>query len=520
MISQQTLPQSIRLVATNSAGQTAHSVLNAEEGVFIGASSNCGFQLGGEGLSGIHCRLSFESNRLLLHDWMSSGGTHVNGQLLTEEKELGLTDVIQIGDYRIALEAAASPSPSASAQEPADEPADATETVNAANPAAPANEAHGLFVAEIAEQASAFEPVSAAYSETPNHQHSAPLPGTESELTESVVDETVMLDDLPVGDVEPVADAFPESEDYPETGQEAASEPTPALDLNSDFFTFEEEATYDAETVALLHAEIEDLQAALAQKDAESSNQESSQRFHGSHSKAAPEEPDTVLDRMQELIDEANRSDERVAILEEMLHAAESKNRAEQEERAQLEAWVEEIESRIGQREDEQRAEVDSLRQRLETSQQQQERLQRQLQQAAFAGGAPKQYEETLEGLQESNHQLQEKLAAAEQQNTTLQRRLKQASADQEVALRKERANIAQEQAKLSRLRFDVSSKLADIEDLPKQENATDRETASRIHALREHLREIHEQEKQEASEVKETTLTNRLAKLWNRVQS
>ena len=227
-----------------------------------------------------------------------------------------------------------------------------------------------------------------------------------------------------------------------------------------------------------------------------------------------------MLQRMQELIDEANRSDERVAILEEMLFAAETAKRAEQEERVQLEAWVGEIESRIGQREGEQQAEVESLRQRLEAANQQQEQLQRQLQHAAFAGGAPKQYEQTLEGLQASNHQLQEKLAAAEKQNASLERRLAQASADQEVALRQERANIAQEQAKLSRLRFDVSSKLADIEDLPKQENATDRETATRIHALRQHLREIHEQEKQEASEVKETSLTNRLAKLWNRVQN
>ena len=46
---------------------------------------------------------------------------------------------------------------------------------------------------------------------------------------------------------------------------------------------------------------------------------------------------------MQELIEEANRSDERVAILEDLLHAAEDASRSEIEERAQLEAWVGDI---------------------------------------------------------------------------------------------------------------------------------------------------------------------------------
>ena len=51
-----------------------------------------------------------------------------------------------------------------------------------------------------------------------------------------------------------------------------------------------------------------------------------------------------MLHRIQELAEEANRADERVLILEEMLHAAEDVNRAEVEERAQLEAWVGDIE--------------------------------------------------------------------------------------------------------------------------------------------------------------------------------
>lgn len=114
---------------------------------------------------------------------------------------------------------------------------------------------------------------------------------------------------------------------------------------NFDFeFSFEEEETYDRETVALLRAEIEELQTALAQRDADSRFNHDDEMNHGRSAGMVADDADEVLHRMQELIDEANRSDERVAILEELLHAAEDTHRAEQEERNQLEAWVGDIE--------------------------------------------------------------------------------------------------------------------------------------------------------------------------------
>ena len=82
--------------------------------------------------------------------------------------------------------------------------------------------------------------------------------------------------------------------------------------------------------------------------------------------------------------------------------------------------------------------------------------------------------------------------------------------------MREERAKLAKEQAAVSRLRYELSSKLTEIEQMPKSDNRADQETGQRIRALREHLREIHEQEK---DEVKESTLATRLAKLWKRVE-
>ena len=219
---------------------------------------------------------------------------------------------------------------------------------------------------------------------------------------------------------------------------------------------------------------------------------------------------------MQELIDEANRSDERVAILEEMLFAAEVASQSESDERSQLEAWVGDIEKRIGQREDEHKAEIDALRRRLTESSQQQERLQKQLRMAAGGGQAPEHFEEALENLQARNVELQEKLDVSEKDRLSLEHQIEQQAEEQERALRNERVSLSQEKAKVSRMRFELSNKLSDIDEIPKAENQLDTETAFKIRTLREHLREIHEQEKQEA---KEATITTRLSKLWKRVE-
>ena len=97
-----------------------------------------------------------------------------------------------------------------------------------------------------------------------------------------------------------------------------------------------------------------------------------------------------------------------------------------------------------------------------------------------------------------------------------MQQQLDKATQDQEALLREERAKLAKEQAQASRLRYELSTKLAAIEEMPKNDNSADREASEKIRTLREHLREIHEQEKQEE---KEASLATRLSKLWKRVE-
>jgi hypothetical protein len=415
MISQQVKTEAYTIIAKRSAGGQCSYRLPHGEGVFVGRSGNCGFKLPDEGIADIHCRIEYEAGKLWIQDWMSNGGTRVNGDSIWTKVEIQPNDVIAIGAHLINF---------------------------------------------------------------------------------SVND----------------ADAMADSPEICDPVEQPEDEPEELFDLEVDFFDEDDEVQYDAETVAILQAEIEQLRGELAQRDAEHSIDDIAD-----DTPAQQEPEDEVLQRMQELIDEANRGDERVAILEEMLHAAEDANRSEQEERHQLEAWVGDIEKRIGQREDEHLAEIGLVRERLEESVSQQKRLQRQLKNAASGGDAPKQYEESLEQLQQANQELRDALAEAQQENLSLQQRAEQSGENQEQILREERANIAQEQAKVSRLRYELTAKLAAIEELPKSESNADQETSQRIKALRQHLREIHEQEKQEE---REAPLTTRLAKLWKRMEA
>lgn len=470
MISQDT-QSTVTLTARHRGGAIKKHDLCKDQGVFVGTSSNCGLQLDGEGLSEIHCRLEFNEGELWVQDWMSANGTSVNGNAIDGNHKVGSGDVIQIGDYEITLGELSAP---ASTQ----------------------NEDLGQN--DFAQD---------------NTQTSLDEPATSDDASASYADEPAGFEDGSDADLAEPADQEP-AFDEPANDSFAAEEPQ--MDFSSDFFDIEEEETYDRETVALLQAEIEDLQAQLAQRDAEATHTPAASE----HVDRNPEDSDEVLARMQELIDEANRSDERVGILEELLHAAEEANRSEQEERGQLEAWVGDIERRIGQREEEHAAELEALRARLEEANDEQDRLQRQLRQVAASGGgggaAPKQYEETLEKLQQTNRELQEELGESQKQIRQLEQRAEEQSELSESALREERAKLAKEQAELSRMRFEISSKIKDVEEMPKSENAQDRETAARIQTLRQHLREIHEQEKQEE---REAPLTSRLKKLWKRVE-
>jgi len=414
--------QLLLLIATSDDGQTRRYHLRPDEGVFVGRSSNCGMKLSDASIADIHCRIDPPADGVWIHDWMSNGGTRINGESIWTKVKVSDGDVIRVGGHTITL---------ASCD---DQP----------------------------------EPTRRDRDSEPERRRAAASEG-ESESAE---------------------DSW--------------------LDVEFDFDIDDDDQRDDQDLIAVLQTEIEYLRTELSQREAELQA-----------ARSVPEDgpataSDQVLDRMQQLIDEANRSDERVSLLEEMLHCAEDANRSEQEERQHLEAWVGDIEQRVSAREEEHTAEINLIRKRLAESQQEQSRLQKRLGAAAGDGSAALQFEETVERLQQANQELQSKLDEACKQNQSLERRIEQINTEQQHALRGERAKLAQEQAKISRLRYELTSKLSAVEELPKPDNQADQESAQRIRALREHLREIHEQEKRDE---REAPLTHKLARLWQRIE-
>jgi hypothetical protein len=449
------------ITATSDDGNSIQLSLPANESVFVGRSSNCRLRLPDPAIADIHCLIESQAGKMWIQDWMSNGGTCVNGEPIWTKVELSPEDTIRVGKHSLSFAG------SARQQRPEDEPPH--------NP--------------------------------------APVVETADDSPDSMIDLNADLNaDLPpeLHDAQ-IEDSFAGP---PEVAVDAANvedwELADATDLlDIDFLDDDDQAAIERETVEILQAEIAQLRAELAERDAD-------QQCQIDHSDSAPEQDaDQLLTRMQELIDDADRSDERVRILEEMLCAAESTNRAEQEERTHLDAWVGEIETRIGHREGEHKAELEQLRMQLDQATVQQQQLQRRLQHVAQGAGAAPQYQQALAELQQTNQALQQQLNDLQQQNRVLQQQVDDAGQTQESLLREERAKLAKEQADVSRLRFELTSRLTEIAELPRPENQVDLETSHRIQALRQHLREIHEQEKQRE---RDAPLTTRLARLWKRV--
>lgn len=454
MINANNSASAVVLIAQAKNGSVQSYAFESDGGVFVGRSANCGMQLPGDSVSDIHCRVELCDGDLWIQDWMSKQGTFVDGTAIETKTLLEPLAICNLGDYVIKVQhnrSFESPEPESNLRDEI-----------------PGNDTTGTAHYEMSIEQAASTSVSTA-------RH------------------------IPESDCLATIDTF-----------ELPSEPEP-FDFDADF---PEEETYDRETVDLLRAEIADLQAALAARDAEA--EQDTRDLTSCESSIQVDSSDALLSRMQDLLDEAQRSDERVELLEEMLNASELANRSEHEERNQLEGWVGEIERRIGQREEEHSAELKLLQQRLDETLGQRDQLQRKLQMAASHGTAPKQYEETLENLQQQNRALREHLDAATKENAFLLKKIENTKSEESDSLREERAAIAQERAKISRLRFELSNRLKGLDDLPKQENEVDRETALRLKTLRQHLREIHEEEKREAEQA---SLATRVKKLWTRVE-
>jgi hypothetical protein len=264
------------------------------------------------------------------------------------------------------------------------------------------------------------------------------------------------------------------------------------------------------EMIELLRMEVDELQRALSER--EQAAETATQLNGDSADESLPEDTELLVGRLEELLDELQQKDEQVALLHTLLETAEDANRAEQEEREQLNAWIPDIENRFAQREIEWQAKYEKLEAdnlRIAT-----ERDRAEATAIADPGSAKLEAVQRLASeLRTEAEALRQQMAETEKQNEHLQHELQSV---QDSVSREEVVHLAQERAELARMRHELETHTQANDDRETRNKGQSVDTDIRV--LRQHLLEVHEQEKQEKLERHQRSLSGRIAGLWKRI--
>lgn len=275
---------------------------------------------------------------------------------------------------------------------------------------------------------------------------------------------------------------------------------------------------FQDEMIELLRSEVIELQRALSdQSEAQMSPVMTSDLLSENASvEVTPVDGETekLVTRLEQLLEELEQRDEQVALLHTLLEAAEEANRAEQDEREQLIAWVPDIERRLSERELEWQAEREQLQadnQRITEERDQVEALK-------LVDSSDTRTEALQRMASEARAEcegLRNQMRTATSVNAKLQRELEQV---QDSVSKEEVVRVAMERAELARMRHDLESRMQELAE-QSERPAAGLAIDHNLRVLREHLKEIQEQEKTErAIEREERTLGSRIAGLWKRI--
>lgn len=509
--------------------------------VFIGAGDSCGIKISGNDVAEIHCLVDVDGEDLSIQDWASNAGTRVNGQSIDDKTSIKEGDQIQLGSVLLVVGShAASSTTEAPSREKPREDSVGMEHVGVENES---HQSEGVETPPEETRPVVVPPPMGRLSDNLNDLPESIVPNApvEPELLEefdaaAVIAEAEAAESRAIeSHVETVAELCDEAADkascsdsYPSESQWDGIDQSSSVADDFDWDPSElDEGQVDAEIVQLLKSEIEDLRIQVAERDeqlAELSGLESVGEVRCSSPAAAignEFESVDLVQRVDHLLGELAEHDERVSTLQELLQTAEVQNQAEREERNCLENWVGEIEQRIGEKESEWQAEQDSLRDRLTSACGERDQVQQQLHAAAQRYGNVSDKEpindEVLQNLQKQNAELQSEVETSRRQLAAQAKQLERLQNEEPESLQEMRAELAQEKASVSRLRFQLSQQLQDISEIPEPKDQPDREFAYKLQTLREHLREIHEEEKVQKDQ-KGDSLLGRISNLWKRV--
>ncbi len=450
---------SVKLVARRPDGSEIVAVLTPSDNLLVGASSRCRLQLDDPTISPIHCLLRLVDGQLHIQQWSTESGTRINGDEINGEGIAPRGAKIELGAFLIEYDFIGDNDggPSVESPERTNQTSSLEPEPVALESSSPETEGVDLARDEEDQSPAPETDWSARETEQPD-EPSEPLTDSGSTASpdsgsgESINGESINGESVPVASL---ASRIQPSNSWQDSG---SAEPADS---------------FDQETIEMLCAEVEELQTDVALKDAriadllEGTSQVSDDCLSVAESRK-------LVQRLEGLLDETERADERTHLIEDMLQAAEEANQAEQEERCQLEAWVTEIEQRIGARESEWKAELATLEHRVQVVLEERNQVEQRLQQVALSPeSAQAETDGLLDQLRGQNDLLEAKLEAAGKTHTEMEKQIAQLQSQRNTsgqqsavddAVREERAHLALERATVTRMRSEITSKLADTE--------------------------------------------------------
>lgn len=507
--------RSLTMCMRGPGGEFEQTELSPGTLLVIGTSRGCRLRLTDPQASAMHCTVTWNAGCLTIRDWDTELGTTVNGESVQTEIQVAIPAVIQIGGSRIEIQDSRARSSETGIAPPVPDRAPATQTADV--PTTPANDSASGFDEDNTPPEPAFP--TSAWETNPLIDEPFALPNlddaSDQEQTQWANQEDTILLEL--------ADATHSDT----TGAGVSSQPA-------------------YETEDLLRAEIELLQSELLDRDTQlaelrdglGSNLPTFDASHATTSEEHEAELEQLTNRMEQLLDELEQADLRTRLLEDQLQSIEQLRTAERAEYDAVVAWIDEIEQRFGEREAAWEAEREALEQRV----------------AQFVDGTTREMDpqnpldspsdngRPLEGivtepercpeaavhelkeLRQKYRQVAELARNLKEERDNLAQRLEQPGAhdvasgepNQSTAGRQETLEIAQARAELAR---EQTALLRLKEDFERKRMLAEQQTDSadqRVRAFREHLREVHATQEQQR---KDSSLANRLSRLWRRLE-
>ena len=482
-----------------SGEKLVHPIKN-DASTIVGRDPSCTIHLESSDVSGKHCTLRIEDNQVFINDWYSEHGTIVNGEPIKNETLLSKNDQIQIGSFDVQMVI----------EQGMQTPVVAPPTEESQNP----QQSHETNLEELEHQ-----PVNS------RDELIASLQVT-SVKSNSQCDSGCNSPCKPQDDSQ-VEQLKAENAELRAELEAILAESTPSGASNSLTGT-----AFEQDEIETLRREISSLQSELAIRDQELAELCAGDMANAQDTECDFGETPQLVERLENLLDELQSSDHRIQSMEELLRVSDEAQQAEVEERRQIENWVSEIESRIRRREEEWQSQTEQLNKQVAELKEQREQAHEQLGQALDSKGdeVARQTQQQLEQVQEQNNQLAEIAMQLKRENDSLQAKVSEFETESEdgespVALqrrlRQHELELAQERAEMSRQKAELTRIRDELEKAAGDQQKDAGTSDLRVKALRDHLREIHDEEKEKREEQRTNGgLASRLSRLWQRLDS